>query len=146
MYTAAIDRNMMADAEVMNPARAAETTAPVIRIENLKKSFGDHLVLKNISFDLEKGDAITIIGSSGSGKSTLLRCINRLEIPSGGKILYHGTEVPADAAVLRPRLRLRLQRLRLLQRRIVQRLPVIRQRRQVIVQRPETLRPSNLGF
>ena len=98
MYTAAIDRNMMADAEVMNPARAAEATAPVIRIENLKKSFGDHLVLKNISFDLEKGDAITIIGSSGSGKSTLLRCINRLEIPSGGKILYHGTEVPADAA------------------------------------------------
>ncbi len=98
MYTAAIDRNMMADAEVMNPARAAEATAPVIRIENLKKSFGDHLVLKNISFDLEKGDAITIIGSSGSGKSTLLRCINRLEIPSGGKILYHGTEVPADGA------------------------------------------------
>jgi|GEM_PF-6531870 len=41
MYTAAIDRNMMADAEVMNPARAAETTAPVIRIENLKKSFGE---------------------------------------------------------------------------------------------------------
>lgn len=69
---------------------------PIIRVQNLKKRFGDHLVLKNISFDLNPGDAVTIIGSSGSGKSTLLRCINRLETPTSGTVLYHGEPVQAD--------------------------------------------------
>jgi len=63
---------------------------PILQIQHLKKSFGDHQVLRDISFDVQTGDVICIIGSSGSGKSTLLRCINFLEEPTGGEILYHG--------------------------------------------------------
>lgn len=65
----------------------------VIEVKNLKKSFGEHGVLHDISFSVEKGDVISVIGPSGSGKSTLLRCINFLETPSDGKILFHGKEV-----------------------------------------------------
>lgn len=60
----------------------------VIRIEHLSKSFGNHQVLKDIDFSVDKGEVVCIIGSSGSGKSTLLRCINLLESPSGGEIYY----------------------------------------------------------
>lgn len=70
---------------------------PIINVKSLKKSFGSHEVLKDISFQLYKGDVVCIIGSSGSGKSTLLRCINRLEKPSGGEILYHGEAVTNDS-------------------------------------------------
>ncbi len=66
------------------------TMEKILEIQHLEKRFGDHVVLKDISFSVEKGDVICIIGSSGSGKSTLLRCINFLEEPSGGEILYHG--------------------------------------------------------
>ncbi len=65
----------------------------VIEVKNLKKSFGEHGVLHDISFSVEKGDVISIIGPSGSGKSTLLRCVNFLEVPSGGEILFHGKAV-----------------------------------------------------
>ena len=65
----------------------------VIEVKNLKKSFGEHGVLHDISFSVEKGDVISIIGPSGSGKSTLLRCVNFLETPSGGEILFHGKPV-----------------------------------------------------
>ena len=65
-------------------------TEPIIRVEHLQKSFGDHIVLRDISFDVQQGDVISIIGPSGSGKSTLLRCINFLEQPTGGTILFHG--------------------------------------------------------
>ena len=65
----------------------------VLSIVNLQKSFGDHEVLKDISFDVHRGDVISVIGPSGSGKSTMLRCINLLEEPGGGKILYHGTDI-----------------------------------------------------
>ncbi len=61
----------------------------VIEIEHLSKSFGTNEVLKDINFSVTKGEVVCIIGSSGSGKSTLLRCINLLEKPSGGKIIYH---------------------------------------------------------
>ena len=71
---------------------------PVISVRNLKKRFGDHLVLEDISFDLNEGDVVTIIGSSGSGKSTLLRCINQLETPTSGQILYHGKPVSYDVS------------------------------------------------
>ena len=64
--------------------------ANILEIRHLEKSFGDHAVLRDINFCVEKGDVICIIGSSGSGKSTLLRCINFLEQPTGGEILYHG--------------------------------------------------------
>ena len=64
----------------------------ILEIANLKKDFGKHQVLKDISFSVNKGDVISIIGASGSGKSTLLRCINYLEDPTAGKILYHGKD------------------------------------------------------
>ena len=68
---------------------------PIIAIKNLKKSFGDHAVLKDISMNVQKGEVLTIIGPSGSGKSTFLRCINNLEEPTGGEIIYHGQNVLA---------------------------------------------------
>ena len=69
----------------------------VIEVEGLKKSFGSHEVLKGINFTAEKGQVTCIIGSSGSGKSTLLRCINLLEMPDGGRILYHGQNILSGA-------------------------------------------------
>ena len=66
--------------------------AEILQINHLEKSFGDHRVLRDINFSVQPGDVICIIGSSGSGKSTLLRCINFLEEPTGGQILYHGKD------------------------------------------------------
>ena len=65
----------------------------ILKINHLSKSFGTHEVLRDIDFTVNKGDVTSIIGASGSGKSTLLRCINLLEIPSSGEILYHGENV-----------------------------------------------------
>lgn len=65
----------------------------IIDIRGLKKSFGDNEVLKDINFSVGRGEVVTIIGSSGSGKSTLLRCINLLEEPSGGEIIYMGENI-----------------------------------------------------
>lgn len=68
----------------------------MLKIQNLKKSFGNKEVLKDISLDIQEGEVVTIIGSSGSGKSTLLRCLNLLEEPTGGEILYKGKNVLAS--------------------------------------------------
>ncbi|MBB5185008.1 putative lysine transport system ATP-binding protein [Faecalicoccus acidiformans] len=65
----------------------------IIQVQHLKKHFGSLQVLNDIDFEINKGEVVTIIGSSGSGKSTLLRCINLLEIPDGGKILYKDTDI-----------------------------------------------------
>ena len=65
----------------------------IFEIKHLSKSFGNHEVLKDIDFCVSKGDVTSIIGASGSGKSTLLRCINLLENPTSGQILYHGNDV-----------------------------------------------------
>lgn len=65
----------------------------ILAIRHLSKSFGTHEVLRDIDFDVKKGDVISIIGASGSGKSTLLRCINLLETPSDGHILFHGQDM-----------------------------------------------------
>ena len=65
----------------------------ILEIRHLGKSFGTHEVLRDIDFTVKKGDVISIIGASGSGNSTLLRCVNLLETPSSGQILYHGTDV-----------------------------------------------------
>ncbi|WP_249921880.1 amino acid ABC transporter ATP-binding protein [Candidatus Enterococcus palustris] len=65
----------------------------IIEVEHLRKSFGENEVLKDINVTVNKGEVVTIIGSSGSGKSTLLRCINLLEKPTGGKIIYNGENV-----------------------------------------------------
>ena len=67
----------------------------ILRINHLSKAFGKHKVLMDIDFTVAKGDVTSIIGASGSGKSTLLRCINLLEIPTSGEILYHGENVAA---------------------------------------------------
>ncbi len=65
----------------------------ILRVEHLGKSFGTHEVLKDIHFEVAKGEVISVIGSSGSGKSTLLRCINMLEEPSSGTIYFEGKPV-----------------------------------------------------
>ncbi|MBQ7343151.1 MAG: amino acid ABC transporter ATP-binding protein [Clostridia bacterium] len=65
----------------------------VIKLSHLEKSFGENEVLKDINLEVSKGEVISVIGSSGSGKSTMLRCINLLEIPSGGEILYEGKNI-----------------------------------------------------
>lgn len=68
----------------------------IIDIQHLSKSFGKNEVLKDIDFSVSKGEVVCIIGSSGSGKSTLLRCINLLEKPSGGQIIYKGESILDD--------------------------------------------------
>ena len=68
-------------------------SAPILEIKHLSKSFGTHQVLTDIDFNVCKGDVTTIIGASGSGKSTLLRCINLLEEPTSGEILYNGNDI-----------------------------------------------------
>ena len=65
----------------------------ILKIEHLSKAFGAHVVLRDIDFTVRQGDVISIIGASGSGKSTLLRCINLLETPTSGSILYQGQSV-----------------------------------------------------
>ena len=65
----------------------------ILEISHLVKSFGNHEVLRDIDFSVEKGDVISIIGASGSGKSTMLRCVNLLETPTGGNIYYHGKDI-----------------------------------------------------
>lgn len=65
----------------------------ILEIRHLRKAFGSHEVLKDIDFTVAKGDVTSIIGASGSGKSTLLRCVNLLETPTSGEILYHGENV-----------------------------------------------------
>lgn len=70
-----------------------ENSTKIIEIDHLRKQFGDHEVLKDISLSVHKGEVVSIIGSSGSGKSTMLRCINLLETPTAGDILYKGKSI-----------------------------------------------------
>lgn len=65
----------------------------IIKIRNLKKAFGDQVVLKDINLDVLEGEVVCLIGSSGSGKSTLLRCLNLLETPDGGSIYFNGVDI-----------------------------------------------------
>ena len=75
---------------------ALENTVPILSVEHLKKNFGEHEVLRDITFDVPQGDVVSIIGSSGSGKSTLLRCINFLEEPTDGRILFRGKNAETE--------------------------------------------------
>jgi len=70
-----------------------ENNMPLIRVENLCKTFEKIEVLKHISIDIHRGDVVCVIGPSGSGKSTFLRCLNRLEEPTGGNIYFEGTDI-----------------------------------------------------
>ena len=65
----------------------------ILEVSHLEKSFGSHDVLRDISFQVAKGDVVSVIGASGSGISTMLRCVNLLETPTGGSILYHGEDI-----------------------------------------------------
>ena len=65
----------------------------ILSVNHLSKSFGTHKVLADVDFEVKKGDVVSIIGASGSGKSTLLRCINLLETPTSGEIIYRGKNV-----------------------------------------------------
>jgi ABC-type polar amino acid transport system ATPase subunit len=71
----------------------SENVKPIIRIRNLKKAFGDNVVLHDISLDVMPGEKVVVIGPSGSGKSTMLRCINALEEVTSGKIFFEDTEI-----------------------------------------------------
>ena len=78
---------------------------PILEVEDIKKSFGSTEVLKGISFSLEQGQVVSIIGSSGSGKTTLLRCINMLEKPTSGRVKVNGSVIfdAADPSTQRER-------------------------------------------
>ena len=69
------------------------TPQPIIQVRDLCKAFGDHEVLKHITVDIDQGDVVCVIGPSGSGKSTFLRCLNRLEEPTGGEIIFDGVNI-----------------------------------------------------
>ncbi len=74
-------------------------TGAIVEVRHLNKSFGPREILRDINFTVCKGDVTTIIGPSGSGKSTLLRCLNLLETPSGGEILFHGQNIGESANI-----------------------------------------------
>lgn len=76
--------------------KGGEQVETIIDIRHVSKSFGTHEVLKDISFSVNKGEVVSIIGSSGSGKSTLLRCVNLLEKPSSGQIIYKSENILDD--------------------------------------------------
>ena len=75
----------------------------MLEIKNVKKKFGDKVVLNGISFNVKKGDIIGIIGPSGCGKSTLLRCINGLERPDSGQIIFNGTTLSSEKSIIQMR-------------------------------------------
>ena len=66
---------------------------PLIQVRDLKKCFGSNTVLEGVTVDIYKGDVVCVIGASGSGKSTFLRCLNLLEEPTGGQILFEGADI-----------------------------------------------------
>ncbi|KAB7652240.1 amino acid ABC transporter ATP-binding protein [Sutterella faecalis] len=70
-----------------------ESKNAIVEIQNLKKAFGDHVVLDGINLSVRPGEKVVVLGPSGSGKSTMLRCINELEVPTSGKIFVNGVEV-----------------------------------------------------
>ena len=72
---------------------SAPTNETLIEIRHLGKTFGDHVVLRDVDFSVRRGDVTCIIGASGSGKSTLLRCLNLFETPTSGEILFDGVNV-----------------------------------------------------
>lgn len=75
----------------------------MLEIKNIKKKFGNKVVLNGISFNVNKGDIIGIIGPSGCGKSTLLRCINGLEKPDSGQIIFNGTTLSSEKSIIQMR-------------------------------------------
>ncbi|WP_288737168.1 amino acid ABC transporter ATP-binding protein [uncultured Enorma sp.] len=87
----------MAETEQRQQAAAGAGSAageePILSIRHLSKRFGSLEVLKDISFDVRKGEVVVVLGPSGSGKSTMLRCLNRLEEPTSGEIIFEGDDI-----------------------------------------------------
>ena len=71
----------------------ADQTVPIVELKGLRKSFGTVEVLKGVDFAVTEGEVVVVIGPSGSGKSTMLRCINRLEVPTGGQVYLEGVDI-----------------------------------------------------
>ncbi len=99
----------MSSAERSAPAAVAATGAeePIVSIRDLHKSFDDLKVLRGVDLDVRRGEVVVILGPSGSGKSTMLRCINLLEKPTSGQILFEGQDITAkgtDVDAVRARL------------------------------------------
>jgi spermidine/putrescine transport system ATP-binding protein len=86
---------------------AASSAEPVVRLEGVRKSFGDNLVLDGIDLSVAMGEVLVVIGPSGSGKSTLLRCVNLLEPVDSGRILFEGQELTRKGVAL-PEVRQRI--------------------------------------
>ncbi len=80
---------------VATPQSGQAKGEPIVRIQGLEKSFGDLKVLRDINMDVHRGEVVVVLGPSGSGKSTMLRCVNLLERPTGGKILFEGEDITA---------------------------------------------------
>lgn len=87
------DTNRGYATEIVLKKKKKTSDTPVLELRHLEKSFGENTVLKDINITVKKGEVISVIGSSGSGKSTMLRCINLLEEPTGGEILYLGRNI-----------------------------------------------------
>jgi glutamine transport system ATP-binding protein len=87
----------MSEAISQRAGKSAGEDASKIVVEGLHKSFGDNEVLTGIDLTVEEGEVVAVIGPSGSGKSTFLRCLNRLEDPSGGKIVIDGSDLSGSA-------------------------------------------------
>src|SRR5439155_16876149 len=85
----------------------ARATAPAVRLEAVRKSFGDNVVLDGIDLTVDPGEALVMIGPSRSGKSTLLRCVNLLEPVDGGRIFFEGEEITAKGVKI-PSIRQRI--------------------------------------
>ena len=86
------------DTRATSAPEGAPVDDPIIRIVDLHKSFGETDVLRGISLDIRRGEVVVVLGPSGSGKSTLLRCLNRLEEPTGGQIVFEGEDITAPKA------------------------------------------------
>lgn len=76
-------------------SKGASSPEVVVSIKNLQKSFGDNVVLRDVNLDVHRGEVVVVLGPSGSGKSTMLRCVNLLEIPTGGQVFFEGQEITA---------------------------------------------------
>ena len=74
-------------------AMADNMNNAIISVKDLKKTFQKNEVLKGVSIDINKGDVVCVIGASGSGKSTFLRCLNMLEVPTGGSIFFENNDL-----------------------------------------------------
>jgi ABC-type polar amino acid transport system ATPase subunit len=88
-------------------AETRPSTQSVVRLERVRKSFGDNLVLEEIDLDVTSGEVLVVVGPSGSGKSTLLRCVNLLEPVDSGRIFFEGTDITARGVRL-PEIRQRI--------------------------------------